>query len=298
MIIEATGIHRYYGAGAKKFHAVRGIDFAVDRGELVAVLGVNGAGKTSFIELLEGMARPDGGEIRVFGLDPVKNRAAVRQRTGIMLQDAGFSGDLTVRETLTMWAGTLTAPRPVGEAIEMVNLAHRATVAVKSLSGGERRRLDLAMATLGRPELLFMDEPTTGLDPASRRTTWELVRQMLLSGTTVVMTTHYLEEAEALADRVVIVSDGAVQVEGTVTEIVAGQAATISFGGNVIVQGIENLPGLAGAPAAEHGTVRISSHDLQVTLAALLAAAGQTRLPDLRVESPSLERAFLELTRA
>lgn len=298
MIIEATGVHRYYGAGSKKYHAVRGIDFAVERGELVAVLGVNGAGKTSFIELLEGMARPSDGSIKVFGLDPVADRAEVRRRTGIMLQEAGFAGELTVRETLTMWAATLTDPRPVAEALDLVNLSGREKVAVKSLSGGERRRLDLAMATLGRPELLFMDEPTTGLDPASRRLTWELVREMLLAGTTVVMTTHYLEEAEALADRVVIVADGAVQVEGTVPEIVAGQSATISFASGTQVPGIETLPGLTEAPTVVGGSLQLSSNDLQITLAALLAAAGTTRLPDLRVESPSLERAFLSLQNA
>lgn len=297
MIIDATGVHRYYGSGASKYHAVRGIDFSVERGELVAVLGVNGAGKTSFIELLEGMASPAEGQISVFGMDPVANRSLVRQRTGIMLQEAGFAGDLTVRETLAMWARTLTDPRPIDEALDLVNLAHRQKVTVKSLSGGERRRLDLAMATLGCPELLFMDEPTTGLDPASRQLTWEFVREMLLSGTTVVMTTHYLEEAEALADRVVIVADGTVQVEGTVPEIVAGQTASITFG-SAAVDGIDSLPGLAGAPETHNGTVTLSSNDLQVTLAALLAAAGETRLPDLRVESPSLERAFLELSKS
>lgn len=296
MIIEARGVHRHYGTGSKRFHAVRNIDFGVERGELVAVLGVNGAGKTSFIELLEGMASPSEGSIRVFGLDPVKDRAEVRRRTGIMLQEAGFAGDLTVRETVSMWAATLTAPRATGEALELVNLTHRAKVAVKSLSGGERRRLDLAMATLGRPELLFMDEPTTGLDPASRQATWELVRQMLLGGTTVVMTTHYLEEAEALADRVMIMADGVVHAEGTVAEIVAGQSATISFARSAVFEGIDRLPALTEAPVIEGSKIRLSSSDLQTTLAALLSAAGITRLEDLRVESASLERAFLALS--
>lgn len=298
MIIEAKAVHRYYGSGSSRFHAVRGVDFSVERGELVAVLGVNGAGKTSFIELLEGMAPSNGGTIRVFGLDPIKNRAEIRRRTGIMLQDAGFTGDLTVRETLAMWAGTLSDPRPVAEAIELVGLQGREKVGVKALSGGERRRLDLAMAMLGRPDLLFMDEPTTGLDPASRRTTWNLVRDMLHAGTTVVMTTHYLEEAEALADRVVIMSDGMIRHSGTVAEIVANQPATISFSAEAIphLTDLDRLPGLMEAPETSSDLVVLKSSDLQETLRVLLADAGATRLPGLAITSASLEQAFLSLS--
>lgn len=297
MIIEARGVHRYYAGRA--FHAVRGIDLTVSRGELVAVLGVNGAGKTSFIELLEGMARPDDGTIRVFGADPVTDRHRVRPLTGIMLQEAGFAGELTVRETLTMWGRTLTAPRPVAEALDQVHLTDRADVKVKSLSGGERRRLDLAMALQGHPQLLFLDEPTTGLDPASRRTTWELIRGMLSRGTTVVLTTHYLEEAEELADRVVILARGRIVRQGTIPEIVAGQAARISFAATAApaLPDLTRLPALPAPPQTRGRAVELTSTDLQPTLRALLDAAGDTRLPDLTVTPPSLEAAFLQINR-
>ncbi len=153
------------------------------RGELFALLGTNGAGKTSAMEVLEGLAPPARGAVRVLGCDPCRERALVRRRMGIMLQEGGFAPDLTVAETGRMWAGTLSAPRPVAEALGLVSLGHRAGVAVRSLSGGERRRLDLAMAILGRPEVLFLDEPTTGLDPESRRRTWLLIRELLAAGT-------------------------------------------------------------------------------------------------------------------
>jgi ABC-2 type transport system ATP-binding protein len=297
MIIEAHGVHRYYGG--KAFHAVRGVDFSVARGELVAVLGVNGAGKTSFIELLEGMAQPSSGTIRVFGCDPVAQRYRVRPLTGIMLQEAGFAGELTVKETLVMWARTLSRPRPVTEALDMVMLTDRAAVKVKALSGGERRRLDLSMALLGQPELLFLDEPTTGLDPASRRTTWDLVHSMMDGGTTVVLTTHYLEEAEALADRIVIMARGQIARSGTIPEIVAGQSASITFGAEVAasIPGLSKLPALVQAPKRRGSTLELRSSDLQPTLHALLDAAGQTRLPNLTVTPPSLEAAFLALNR-
>ena len=192
---------RYGGTGGRGFEAVRGVTFSVRRGELFALLGTNGAGKTSTMEVLEGLAPPTRGTVRVLGCDPCRDRARVRRRMGIVLQEGGFPPDLTVAETGRMWAGTLSAPRPVPEALDLVGLGHRAGVAVRSLSGGERRRLDLAMAILGRPEVLFLDEPTTGLDPESRRRTWRLIRELLGAGTTVVLTTHYLEEAEELADR-------------------------------------------------------------------------------------------------
>lgn len=296
-VIEARGVRRTYGKGDKSFEAVRGVDLTLRRGELLAVLGVNGAGKTSLVEVLEGMAAPTAGEIRVFGKDPVADRALVRPRTGIMLQEAGFAGDLTVRETLAMWAGTLADPRPVDEALDLVHLEHRADVRVKSLSGGERRRLDLGMATLGHPELLFLDEPTTGLDPASRERTWEIVAAMLDAGTSVLLTTHYLEEAETYADRVVIMAEGQIVREGTVAQIVAEQPSTISFADTpeLPLDVLATLPLVVGAPRVHRGTVEITTPNLQDTLAGLLAVAGErgVRLEQLDASSASLERAFL-----
>ncbi|MDD9207979.1 ABC transporter ATP-binding protein, partial [Georgenia sp. 10Sc9-8] len=203
-VLTVDGLHRTYGTGRDSFEAVRGIDLHVRRGELFALLGTNGAGKTSTLEVLEGLAPASAGDVRVLGRDPYRERNSVRPRTGIMLQDAGFPPELTAAETARMWRGTLSRPVPVDQALAAVGLEHRAGVRVASLSGGEQRRLDLALALMGRPEVLFLDEPTTGLDPQSRRTTWELVRALLDDGVTVMLTTHYLEEAEELADRLAI----------------------------------------------------------------------------------------------
>ncbi|RRC94963.1 ABC transporter ATP-binding protein [Schaalia canis] len=305
-IIEAHTIVRSYGKGSARFTAVDGVSFQVERGELVALLGTNGAGKTSLTEILQGTASATSGEVRLFGHDPQKERAAVRPRTGIMLQEAGFADDLSVAETLTMWRGTMAQGRSVADAMDLVNLSHRATVRVKALSGGERRRLDLAMATLGRPELLFLDEPTTGLDPASRRATWELISSMLNEGTTVFLTTHYLEEAEALADRVMVMAAGRILTEGSVAQIVASQPSTISFvvpeaqaGALRIDEAVlATLPALSGAVARERQRFVLHSSDLQTTLGALLALADShgVRLEALDARSASLEQAFLALT--
>ncbi|TWH31553.1 ABC-2 type transport system ATP-binding protein [Isoptericola variabilis J7] len=224
-IVSVRGARRRYG----DFEAVRGVDLDVHRGELVALLGTNGAGKTSLVELAEGLAPADAGEVRVLGRDPYLERHLVVPRVGIMLQEAGFSSDLTTAETVGMWAGTLSRPRPTAEVLAAVGLAHRADVRVGSLSGGERRRLDLALAILGDPEVLFLDEPTTGLDPESRQATWRLVRGLLADGVTVLLTTHYLEEAEALADRIAIMQAGRIVREGTVAEVTAAEPARIEF---------------------------------------------------------------------
>lgn len=304
-IIEAANVTRTYGKGSKRssaFTAVAGIDLAVERGELVSILGVNGAGKTSLVEVIEGIAPATSGTVRVLGRDPVRDRALIRPRTGIMLQEAGFAQALTVAETLRMWAGTLTSPRPVAEALELVDLTRRARIRVKSLSGGERRRLDLAMAILGRPRVLFLDEPTTGLDPASRRRTWDLIRRMLGEGTTVLLTTHYLEEAEELADRVLIMASGRVRAQGTVAEIVSKHPSRLSFSlpdPSPIGEGdLQALPALVGAPELARNRIRLLSSDLHTTLSALmhLADTRGARLTGLNAHSASLEQAFLALT--
>lgn len=297
-ILEAENVTRTYGAGKNRFTAVKDVSFSVGRGELVALLGTNGAGKTSLVELLEGLASPTAGTVRLFGRDPARERREVSPRTGIMLQEAGFAQDLTVRETLRMWAGTLSSPRPVNEALELVELRARSGIRVKSLSGGERRRLDLALATLGHPDILFLDEPTTGLDPASRRRTWELVQSLLDDGVTVLLTTHYLEEAEELADRVLIMSEGEIVRRGTVAEIVSSQPSRITFAlpeENLHLVEISLLPGITGSAGFHRGRVRIDSTDLQATLSALLRVAEErgVRLLDLDARSASLEQAFL-----
>ena len=294
-VIVADNVTRTYG----KFTAVDGLSFHVAQGELVALLGSNGAGKTSLLEVLQGSMRANGGCVQVFGLDPIADRAAVRRRSGIMLQEAGFAKDLTVRETLVMWAGTLTAPRPVEESLAMCSLENRANIRVGSLSGGERRRLDLAMATLGCPELLFMDEPTTGLDPAVRQHTWELVRRMLNEGSTVLLTTHYMEEAEELADRILIMDKGRILTEGSVADIVSRHPCEITFT-DVEVSDVEfeRLSHVVCPVSHDRGITRVLSTDLHDTLRELLALADSRNihLDGLNARAASLESAFLRIT--
>jgi ABC-2 type transport system ATP-binding protein len=286
-VLSATGLRRRYG----DHEAVRGIALHVGRGEMFALLGTNGAGKTTTVEVLEGLHRPDAGIVRVFGLDPVRDRGRVRPRTGVMLQDGGLPGGLTVGETLTMWRSFTVRPRPAGEVLELVELTDRRDVPVGELSGGEHRRLELALAVLGRPELLFLDEPTTGMDPASRRRTWEAVGQLRREGTTVLLTTHYLEEAEALADRVAILHAGRIVAAGAPDEVAATLPARITF----------RRPRLA-PPQLAHATrdvddrsVTYRTRGLQSDLAELLAWAdgcGET-LAGLSARPASLEDVFL-----
>ncbi len=286
--IEVRELTRRYNGG---FEAVRGVSFEVERGEMFALLGTNGAGKTSTVEVVEGLSRPAEGTVRVLGHDPFSERAAVRPRMGVMLQEGGFPPDLTAAEATKMWAGTLTSPRPVDEALALVDLSHRASVRVKQLSGGERRRLDLALALLGKPEVLFLDEPTTGLDPESRRNTWKLIRSLLLEGVTVLLTTHYLEEAQALADRLAIMHRGRIVAQGTVSEVVEAYPSRISF---VPPAGIA-LPVVADPDAS--GRVTVRTNDLQQTLHELLAWAhrNDVALSGLDARSASLEEAFLAI---
>ncbi|GLY49986.1 ABC transporter ATP-binding protein [Lentzea sp. NBRC 102530] len=286
--IEVRGLTRRYSGG---FEAVRGVSFEVERGEMFALLGTNGAGKTSTVEVVEGLSRPAEGTVRVLGHDPFAERAQVRPRMGVMLQEGGFPPDLTAFEAARMWAGTLTSPRPVDEALEMVDLTHRATVRVKQLSGGERRRLDLALALLGKPEVLFLDEPTTGLDPESRRNTWELIRALLREGVTVLLTTHYLEEAQALADRLAIMHRGRIVAQGTVSEVVDAYPSRISF---VPPAGV-TLPFVVDAEPS--GRVTLRTNSLQSSLHELLAWAhlNNVELSGLDARSASLEEAFLAI---
>ncbi|MEU2246019.1 ABC transporter ATP-binding protein [Streptomyces sp. NPDC019224] len=294
-VIQAEDVRRSYAGG---FEAVSGVSFTVARGELFALLGTNGAGKTSTVELLEGLARPDGGTVRVLGHDPYGERAQVRPRIGVMLQEGGFPSELSVTETVRMWAGCTSGARPTGEALELVGLGHRARVRVKQLSGGERRRLDLALALLGRPEVLFLDEPTTGLDAEGRRDTWTLVRRLQEDGITVLLTTHYLEEAEALADRLAIMHRGRIVTAGTTAEVTAARPARIRF---ELPEGIPaaRLP-LGLRAAADGPRIEIRTHRLQESLAELLrwAAESKVALHGLDARSASLEEAFLDIAKS
>ncbi|PWI12337.1 multidrug ABC transporter ATP-binding protein [Streptomyces sp. NWU339] len=298
-VIEVTDLRRVYKGG---FEAVRGIGFSVRRGEVFALLGTNGAGKTSTVELLEGLAVPTGGQVRIFGHDPYTDRAAVRPRTGVMLQEGGFPSDLTVMETARMWAGSVSGARPPQEVLPLVGLAGKDDVRVKQLSGGERRRLDLALALLGDPEVLFLDEPTTGLDAEGRRDTWRLVRDLRDNGTTVLLTTHYLEEAEALADRLAIMHKGRIATTGTPAEVTAAQPSRITF---ELPPGYfpGDLPPLDDLGVAGHELdgriIRLHTRELQRAATGLLVWAERAgvELKGLDVRSASLEEAFLGIAR-
>ncbi|GAA4308590.1 ABC transporter ATP-binding protein [Klenkia terrae] len=286
--IEVTDLRRSYG----DFEAVRGISFEVRPGEVFALLGVNGAGKTSALEVLEGLAAPGGGSVRIHGADPVRDRTAVRSRMGMLLQSSGLPGDLTVAETVRSWAGTLSAPRDADEAIAQVGLTGRAGVRVRSLSGGERRRLDLALAVLGRPDVVVLDEPTTGLDPESRRQVWRLVQDMVDGGAAVVLTTHHLEEAEELADRVAILKAGRIVLSGTQEEIAETQPAVVRF---TLDAGTPQPPVPTAVQVVSTGP-RYEWHTraLQPVLAELLAWAAEhgVVLRYLQATAASLEQAI------
>jgi ABC-2 type transport system ATP-binding protein len=292
--IRVRGLRRTYGQGASTYEAVRGVDLDVPTGSITALLGTNGAGKTSTLEVLEGLAPATKGEVSILGLDPMADRAALRRRTGVLLQRSGFSGDLTVRETLRLWSATVTAPRPVDDMLVLLALEHRADVRMLALSGGETRRVDLACTLMGHPELAILDEPTTGLDPESRREVWRLVSGLRDRGATVLITTHYLEEAETLADQLEIMHAGVIVRSGTPTTIAAGHPSIISFA---------DVPGLPDDLAGvrhvlhEHGRITLETDVLQTTLADLLAWAAHDELTlvGLDAHSPSLETVFLSI---
>jgi ABC-2 type transport system ATP-binding protein len=288
--VDVIGLRCSYGS----FAAVRGVSLQVSHGDLFALLGTNGAGKTTTIEVLEGLRPASAGEVQVLGMHPRRDRRRLRRRTGVMLQDGGLTGQLTVRETVDVWRGLTHRPRPAAQVLDLVGLADRSGVAVEQLSGGERRRLELALAVLGRPDLLFLDEPTTGMDPASRRATWEVIQQLRRDGATVLLTTHYLEEAEALADRVAIMHAGHIATIGTPDEVVKVLPARISFA-EPARQRPPELP--YSTVLVENGRVHYRSADVQADLAHLLrwASNRDLALRGLTARSASLEDVLMDI---
>jgi ABC-2 type transport system ATP-binding protein len=276
--IEVRGLVKRYGA----VEAVRGISFEVRRGEVFGLLGPNGAGKTTTVEVLEGYRRRDAGEVSVLGLDPGQRPRALRERVGIVLQSCGIYRHITVREAVEHWAGFYPHPRDPADVLRLAGLEEKADARARTLSGGQARRLDLALALVGDPELVFLDEPTTGFDPAARRAAWETVRGLKALGKTVLLTTHYLDEAQALADRVAIVKDGRILAEGPPGALSAAAA-------RYRVRWREPGGGAVREQEVEDPTALL--HEL--TGAAL--ARGE-RVEDLSVTRPSLEDVYLELT--
>jgi ABC-2 type transport system ATP-binding protein len=278
------------------FEAVKGISFEVPEGEIFALLGRNGAGKTTTVEVLAGFLQADGGSVRVLGLDPYAGRAALRKRTGIMLQEAGFFPDLTVARTVDTWRDFTAAPRPRDEALELAGLTGRADTKVRQLSGGEKRRLDLALALLGRPDVLFLDEPTTGMDPEARRNTWDVVRDLAREGTTILLTTHYLEEAQRLASTMAIMDEGEIVAAGGMAETLAARSGRVAF-----LMPAHVRPGDLPLPVDVedgHAVCRAEDPDLAAQTLLTWAAERGLRLPGLEVRTATLEDLFLDLRRS
>ncbi len=220
--ISVRDLRKSYGAS----DALRGISFEIKEGEVFGLLGPNGAGKTTTIEILEGYRTRDGGDVDVLGFDPERARSAFRQRIGVVLQQSQLWPNLTVTETHRMFAGYYEHPRNVDEVVALVGLAEKRDARVKTLSGGQKRRLDLGVALVGDPDLVFLDEPTTGFDPAARRAAWDMIRSLRSLGKTILLTTHYLDEAEQLADRLAVLREGVIIREGTPAELTGGSSET------------------------------------------------------------------------
>jgi len=280
------------------FTAVSGVSFSAAAGEVTALLGPNGAGKTTTIEILEGFEAPTAGTVRVLGTDPrARGRTgrAWRARIGLVLQSTSLDAQLTVVEALTLYSGLYPAPRPVGDVLDVIDMTTDARTRIGALSGGQRRRVDLGIAIIGQPEMLFLDEPTTGLDPEARRRLWQVIENLIAGGTTVLLTTHYLDEAQRLASRVIVLADGRVAADATPDELRAmGGAPVIRYR---LPASVPELP----ARLATHvtgGQLEMPSADVTADLATLTGWARDNRvdLTGLEVGSPSLEDAYLALT--
>jgi ABC-2 type transport system ATP-binding protein len=294
--VEVHELRKVYGELA----AVDGLSFTIEEGEVFALLGPNGAGKTTTVEILEGHRRRTSGEVCVLGVDPETGGREYRERIGIVLQDAGFDDDFSVRELVRLYRGLYPRRLDADEVIELVGLADKRDARVKTLSGGQRRRLDLALGLVGDPELLFLDEPTTGFDPSARRRAWELVEGLRTLGKTVLLTTHYMDEAEHLADRVAIIDRGLLVALGTPAELGAGRrAAVVTFR---LPPGLEagDLPPLNGEATREGLDWAVTTAEPTSVLHTLTGwALGRgIEVPALEVRRPSLEDVYLELVGA
>jgi ABC-2 type transport system ATP-binding protein len=274
--VEVRGLRKRYG----ELEAVRGVDLSVAEGEVVAFLGPNGAGKTTIVEILAGHRRRDEGDVSVLGFDPADAPRAFREHIGIVPQETAVEPVLTVAETIELYAASYPLRRPLQEVLDLVDLNEQRDDRVSSLSGGQQRRLDLAIGIAGDPVLLFLDEPTTGFDPSARRRAWELIRRLRSRGKTILLTTHYMEEAQQLADRVIVIAAGQIVAEGSPESLSAARPALISY-------------------RMDGELVTLETDSPTRTLLPLLtwADATGTELEGLTVSQPSLEEVYLQLTR-
>ena len=298
LVISVRGLRKRYDG----VEAVADIDLEVRAGEVFAFLGPNGAGKTTTVEILEGYRARDAGEVRVLGLDPADAGAGWRARIGVVLQESEPEAELTVGECLSLYAGYYPAPRPVAETLDLVGLADRRAVRCGRLSGGQRRRLDVALALIGDPELVFLDEPTTGFDPAARQSAWAVIAGLRDLGKTIFLTTHYMEEAERLADRIAVIAAGRIVAEGTAATL-GGRDTEASCVRFTLPPGMcpDDLP-----PSVAARLTGASDRQVEMTAASPLpllgalagwAQARHVDLPDLEVHRPTLEDVYLQLTR-
>ena len=297
-VVSVHGLRKRYG----QFDAVAGIDLEIERGEIFAFLGPNGAGKTTTVEILEGFRTRTDGEVSVLGVDPAHGDSAWRNRVGAVLQESNAEPGLTVRESLQLYSGYYREPRDIDETIELVGLAEKADTPAQQLSGGQRRRLDVALALIGDPELIFLDEPTTGFDPSARRTAWHVIDGLRELGKTVFLTTHYMDEAEQLADRIAVIAGGRIVAEGTPGTLGGRNrmAATVRF---TLPEGTgadELPPELCEHLAGEDGRVTLTTDTPLADVGSLAewARMREIDLPDLDVRRPTLEEVYLELTEA
>jgi ABC-2 type transport system ATP-binding protein len=292
-VVEVRDLRKRYGG----LDAVAGISFDIEEGEVYGLLGHNGAGKSTTVEILEGHRTRTSGDVSVLGLDPAKGGRELRDRVGIVLQTSGVEHEMTVREAIGLYGSVYRRRRPTDELIDLVGLDDKADARIGTLSGGQRRRLDLALGIVGYPDLVFLDEPTTGFDPAARRKSWELIQGLCSLGTTVLLTTHYLDEAEHLADRVGVLTNGQLVAEGTPDELIGGLADTIvSF--SVDAAEFDGLRPLLPDTATIDGTqVRFPTATPTEAVHRITGWAVERRveLQALSVARPSLEDVFLDL---
>jgi ABC-2 type transport system ATP-binding protein len=295
--ISVRGLRKSYG----EHEAVGGIDFEVGSGEVFGFLGPNGAGKTTTIEILEGYRERSGGEVEVLGVDPGEPTREWRSRVGLVLQECELDPLLTVREAVSLFATFYPAPRPVEATIELTGLAEKCEARIGSLSGGQKRRVDVAIGIIGDPDLIFLDEPTTGFDPTARREAWNMIEGLKELGKTVFLTTHYMDEAEHLADRVAILREGRIVAQGPMQELSAslGRRTVIGFRLNGGLDAEEVRSCVSAPPQVAGDEISIETEQPQADLYRLLALAEQrgVSLDDLEVRKPSLEDIFLDLTR-
>ena len=292
--VRVRELRKSYGA----VEALSGVDLDIARGEVFALLGPNGAGKTTLVEILEGHRSPDAGDVSVLGFDPERRERPFRERIGVVLQEEGIDAVLTVREAVDLYRAAYPRPRDPDECIELVGLGEKRDARVETLSGGQRRRLDLALGIAGDPDLIFLDEPTTGFDPSARRGAWQVIDGLRSLGKTILLTTHYMDEAQMLADRVAVIAAGRIVAEGT-PDSIGGRdvgAAVVAF---KLPAGTHGHPPLPAGADASNGRVTFTTHTPTRDLAPIVAWASEHghELEGLTIARPSLEDAYLELTR-